>query len=110
MIFRVVGSPRPEPPPLGGKEGVEDVRLRLVVHAAAGVDQVQGHAVGRAVGADDQLPALGHRLLGVEHQVQQRPVKALAVQEHRGQVAGQIIDDLDAGLLRPWGERSPAPA
>ena len=109
MIFRVVGSPRPEPPRLVEKKVSKTFARVCVVHAAAGVDQVQGHAVGRAVGADDELPALGHRLLGVEHQVQQRPVERLAVQQHRGQIAGEIIDDLDARPAAPWAGRNPTP-
>ena len=45
---------------------------------------------GVRLGADDQLPAVGHRLLGVEHQVQQRAVKRLAVKQHAGQIGRQV--------------------
>ena len=58
----------------------------------------RAHAVARR-GADDQLPAVGHRLLGVEHQVQQRPVKRLAIQHHAGQIRIEIAHDLDVRVL-----------
>ena len=109
MIFRAVGSPKPVPPRLRGKKGVENVLPGRRVHAAAGVDQVQRHAVRRAVGPHDQLPAVGHRLLGVEHQIQHRAMKTLAIQQHGGQVGGQVIDHLDAGLLA-LGRKTPTPA
>ncbi len=95
---------------LGGEEGVEDLGQRLLVHAAAGVDQVQRHAVGGVVGADDELPAVGHRLLGVEHQVQAAP---------RGTPRGPTAPWADrrrdnrsprSALPGPWAGRSPAPA
>ena len=99
MIFRVVGSPRPEPPLLGGKKGVEDVSCVSASMPQPVSIRSRATPSGRAVGANDQLPAVGHRLLGVEHQVQQCAVKALAVQEHGRQIAGQVIDDLDPPFL-----------
>ena len=73
---------------LGGIEGVENARPGVGVHAAAGVDQIQRHALWSAVGADYKLAAAGHGLFGIEDQIQKRAVECLGIQKHHGQIAG----------------------
>ena len=110
MILRVVGRPRPEPPGL-----VEKNASKIWLAVFSSMPQpvsIRSSATprGRGFGADDQLPAVGHGLLGVEHQVDQRAVKRLAVQQHAGQVGIEVADDLDVRLVRLGARRSRAPA
>ena len=78
---------------LGGEEGLEDPRLRGLVHADAGVGDADAHMaagqhlglgrLGRVeqalVGLDAQLAALGHRVAGVDRQVQDRALELVRV-------------------------------
>ena len=96
MIWRAVGRPRPVPPLLVRVEGVEHLHRGPLVHAAAGVDQVEGDAVPRDARAGDELAAVGHRFQGVLHQVDERRLQRLGVEQDARQVGIEIADDLDA--------------
>ena len=94
-------QPQPVADRLGRHERRERPRRQLRVHPAAGVDHVQHHPPVLRLRLQGQRPALRHRVLGVEHQVQEHLLEHLLVQQHRRQVGGRIPVDLDP--LRPGG-------
>src|SRR5207237_2909249 len=49
-----------------------------------------------------QVAAVGHGLLRVEEQVQQRLLEHLAIEAYRRQVGGKQANDVDAALFRGW--------
>jgi hypothetical protein len=75
---------------LGAEEGVEHFHRGPLVHAAAGVDQVQGHALPRDPGAGNELPAIGHRFQGVLHQVHEGRLQRLGVELNARQVGVEV--------------------
>ena len=99
MIFCVVGRPRPEPPGLVEKNASNICdAVRSSMPQPVSIRCIATRVALRR-GAHDQLPAVGHRLLGVEDQVQQRLPKRLAVEHHARQLGIEIAHDLDARLL-----------
>jgi hypothetical protein len=47
----------------------------------------------------------GHRLVRIEHQVEQRLLKHLALERQRGKIGRNVGLDLDTGLTRCRGEK-----
>lgn len=87
----------------------EHLRQFVRRNAHPGVDHVQNHA--RALGAADQREraALRHRLLRVQHQVQQRLFKEVGVERHRRQFAVREPVQLHVLLLRGGAEEVDEP-
>ena len=106
MIFCVVGRPRPEPPGLVEKNAsniCDAVRSSMPQPVSIRWSATVSPC---ADGAHDELPAVGHRLLGVEDQVQQRPAERLAVEHHARQVGIEIANDLDAAASASGAKNS----
>ena len=106
------GEPQAAPGELGGEEGIEDPRTRLLVHAAALVDDLEVDAGPRgqllakvrqprccrggrtrAAGPDRDLSAgLAARLGGVGDQVHHHLAQLGGVRLDAGQVVGEVVD------------------
>ncbi len=95
MIFRVVGKPRPLPPGASREERVEDPRPNLLGHPHPGVDHVEPDPRPLPPGRQNQLAPAGHRVLGVQDQVQERLLEQVAIELDQGQVAGKRGADHD---------------
>ena len=94
LLHDRVGDRQAEPGALADflrrEERVEDLRLQIVGDSGAVVVDLEhdGFPIGVVPRADDEDAAAvrrQHRLLGVDHQVQQHLLDLVAVGEHRGE-------------------------
>ncbi len=108
------GQPEAGPLPrgLGGEEGLEHVRARLLVHSDAGVTHREADVLARphrspclplilgqvhAPGLDPQHAAVRHRVAGIGHEVEEDLLRGVDIGAHVGQVLLARGDDLDIG-------------
>src|ERR1044071_7856221 len=101
----VLRDPEPEPRPLRARreEGLEDAREVCLRNAAPRVADLHrdGRLQGLLVdgGAHRDAPALLHRLLRVEHQIEEDLLELVGARAHLREAGVEVADDLDARLL-----------
>ena len=92
----------------GRKEGPKNPVQVFRFHPLAGVNHIQTGAALRQVrrrpGLNGELASLGHGLLRVEKQVQERLFEQVAIQVHGRQVRGEVALDVDVVLSRAGRE------
>jgi hypothetical protein len=82
--FSSGGESEPRAFGFGGVEGFEHAHGSGFIHAAAGIDHVQGDACGRGIGLDDQFAPVGHSFECVFHQVDEGGLQGAAVESDVG--------------------------
>ena len=115
-VYRREAQPGTLADGLGREEGLEDVRERLAVHpdaaVAHGQEDVVAHPEADVLAAvalvdphvrrlDGQLPAHGHRVAGVDHQVHQDLVHLGGIDPHRPQVRREVDAEVDVLTDQP---------
>src|SRR5262249_18500936 len=85
---------------LGGEERAKDASPHIGGHALAGIDQAKHNAalVRAGGGLNGELAAIGHRLLGIEDDVQERLFEQLSVEANGREIRREIALDIDMAL------------
>jgi hypothetical protein len=101
---------------LGGVEGIEGLLCHLGGHAAAGVGDPNADVASLTqicplgaelgmIGLDDQPAAAGHRVSGIDRQIEQRVLELVGVANSRGWPLGQREGEFDAIAQRKAQQR-----
>src|SRR5262249_31797547 len=65
-------------------------------HALSRIDDFQNDFAGASLRLDGQFSTVGHRLLRIEQQIQQRLLEHLAIQSYLGEIGREVTFDVDS--------------
>ncbi len=106
LLHDGIGDRQPEPGPLADlfrrEKRVEDLRLKIVRNSRSVVVDLENHAVvfdALPAADDEDAAAVGrqHRLLGVDHEIEQHLLDLVAVGEDLRQPGRERVEDIDVG-------------